>query len=56
MMCPACLWITEMCIRDSISGDQSALELPADKTVVLKDFAQALEKQLPEGTVHDLSG
>lgn len=34
-----------------ISGDQSALELPADKTVVLKDFAQALEKQLPEGTV-----
>lgn len=26
-----------------ISGDQSVLELPADKTVVLKDFAQALE-------------
>ena len=26
-----------------VSGDQSALELPADKTVVLKDFAQALE-------------
>ena len=23
----------------------------ADKTAVLKDFAQALEKQLPEGTV-----
>lgn len=32
-------------------GDQSALDLPADKTAVLKDFAQALEKQLPEGTV-----
>ena len=33
------------------SGDQTALDLPADKTGVLKDFAQALEKQLPEGTV-----
>lgn len=33
------------------SGDQTALDLPADKTAVLKDFAQALEKQLPEGTV-----
>ena len=32
-----------------IGGDQSALELPADKTVVLKDFAQALEKQLAGG-------
>ena len=30
------------------SGDQTALELPADRTAVLKDFAQALEKQLPE--------
>ena len=33
------------------SGDQTALDLPADRTAVLKDFAQALEKQLPEGTV-----
>ena len=33
------------------SGDQTALDLPADRTGVLKDFAQALEKQLPEGTV-----
>ena len=30
------------------SGDQTALDLPADRTAVLKDFAQALEKQLPE--------
>ena len=33
------------------SADQTALDLPADRTAVLKDFAQALEKQLPEGTV-----
>lgn len=33
-----------------LSGDTGALELPEDRVTVLRDFVQALRKQLPEDT------
>ncbi len=33
-----------------LSGDTGALELPEDRETVLRDFAQALRRQLPEDT------